>query len=196
MKIGMFGGSFNPPTKAHMYLAKETIKKYNLDKLVFVPVSNRYNKKDLADEKHRYNMLDLLCSKYEKIDVSDIEFSIKENLSAIDIFKILSEKYKKDELYFIIGMDNLEKIHTWKDWETLISSYKFIVLERGNVLVKDFVKNSLLLKNYKININSIKNQKKVDCSATYIRENIENWEKVKNYISKKIYKYIKENNIY
>lgn len=51
MKIGFFGGSFNPPTNAHIYLAKEAINQCNLDKVIFIPMNDYYKKKNLASRK-------------------------------------------------------------------------------------------------------------------------------------------------
>ena len=53
-KYGFFGGSFNPVTKAHVDLALEIVKMFNMDKVIFVPVGDNYNKKGLINEKHRY----------------------------------------------------------------------------------------------------------------------------------------------
>lgn len=63
MKIGFFGGCFNPPTNAHVNLAKEVLYKCKLDKVVFVPVGDFYSKKELAPERHRYNMLKIACKR-------------------------------------------------------------------------------------------------------------------------------------
>ena len=93
-RYGFFGGSFNPPTKAHEELAKEIMKEFNLDKLFFVPVGNTYQKNGLIDEKDRYRMLNILFEEEEKIEVSDLELQTKQILKAIDVFSLIEEKYK------------------------------------------------------------------------------------------------------
>jgi len=65
MKIGFFGGSFNPPTKAHIELAQKVIEKYVLDKVIFVPMGDFYVKEGLASSKDRLNMLKLACKPYD-----------------------------------------------------------------------------------------------------------------------------------
>ena len=67
MKIGFFGGSFNPPTIAHLNLAKQAVHEYHLDKFYYVPVNNYYNKKELIDIDTRCEMLELLCENEEKM---------------------------------------------------------------------------------------------------------------------------------
>ena len=83
-KYGFFGGSFNPPTIAHEIIAKEIAKEFNLDKVYFVPVGDFYNKKDLIDERKRFEMLNLITD--SNIDVLDIELKAKKSLQTIDAF--------------------------------------------------------------------------------------------------------------
>ena len=83
MKIGFFGGSFNPPTIAHLNLAKQAVKEYNLDKLYFVPVNNKKKKKDLIDIDLRIQMLESICLYEDKLLVSNIEKINDTKLEAI-----------------------------------------------------------------------------------------------------------------
>ena len=66
MKIGFFGGCFNPPTNAHINLAKRALKECNLDKVIFVPIGNFYKKNELISGEHRYNMLKIACRRTKK----------------------------------------------------------------------------------------------------------------------------------
>ena len=195
MKIGMFGGCFNPPTIAHFKLAKEAIKKFNLDKVFFVPVGNKYNKKDLIDEKHRYNMLKIMCEKDKNLDVSDIEMNREYKLYAIDVFTMLTNKYKNDELYFIMGADNVKELDTWKESNLLMQNFKFIILERGDESVEDIIIENKNLQKYRAKFNILKNQEIIDCSSTKVREKIEKHEIV-NLVKQEVYKYIINNNLY
>ena len=69
MKIGFFGGSFNPPSYVHIELAKALINEYNLDKVIFVPVGDYYEKASLISSNHRYNMLMLAIEDEEKLEI-------------------------------------------------------------------------------------------------------------------------------
>ena len=71
-RMGFFGGSFNPPTYAHINIAKASIEKLGLDKFFFVPVGNLYNKPDLIDEVYRYDMLKIACKNENNIFVEDM----------------------------------------------------------------------------------------------------------------------------
>lgn len=193
-KIGFFGGSFNPPTIAHIELANITIKEYKLDKLIFVPVGNQYKKIGLVDEKYRYEMLKIVCEELKHVEVSDIELKIKEELKAIDIFNILKEKYNHAELYYILGADNLEKMSSWKDAEELIKNFKFIILERGNLCLENILKKDKLLQKYAQNFKPIHNNMQI--SSTFIRQHIKEKEKIKPIITPKILDYIQKNKLY
>lgn len=75
MKIGIFGGSFNPPHKMHESIAKELLKKNIVDKIIFVPTSNYYKKEGLISDKNRVDMLLILKRKYKNIEVSKYELN-------------------------------------------------------------------------------------------------------------------------
>ena len=69
MKIGFFGGSFNPPSIAHLKLAKKAIKECKLDKVIFVPIGDFYDKEDLAPISDRIQMLKISCKNCNDIEV-------------------------------------------------------------------------------------------------------------------------------
>jgi len=175
MKLGMFGGSFNPPTNAHLKLALQTLKEFNLDKLIFVPVGDKYQKPGLISEEHRLNMLREMCKPYTELVVSDIELKLNKKLSTIDIFHILTKTYEKDELYFIMGADNIEKVTN-----EILNNFKIIILQRDN---KNIIEHK--------NIYIIKNQEIMDCSSTKVRENINS-----DILPKGVYEYIINNSLY
>ena len=136
-KYAFFGGSFNPPTIAHKTLAIKAAEKLNLDKVFFVPVGDGYKKDGLIDEKHRFKMLQLICNSNEKLDVCDIEINKNYNFKAIDVFKLIDDIYKEDEKYFIMGADNFVNILNWKNATELVSNYKFILLNRNEINLKE-----------------------------------------------------------
>lgn len=182
-KIGFFGGSFNPPTNAHLTLALKVIEKFNLDKVIFVPMNKHYPKEDLIEEEHRLNMLRIMCEENNKLEVWDIEFKINKKVYAVDIFEIISNLHKEDEVYYIMGSDNYKNLSKWKSNEKL-QNYKYIVLLRDEDTIKK-QDNIFLLEDSKISI-----------SSTIIRENIKNNIEITDFLPKKIEKYIYKNNLY
>ncbi len=194
-RIGFYGGSFNPPTKAHIELAKKVIKECNLDKVIFVPVGDLYQKEGMAKGIHRYNMLEIASIREDNLQVSDIEIRETKNYKTIEIFEILKNQYKKEEIYFIMGADNLEKLPFWYESNMLVSNYNYIILDRGLTKTKDIIENNELLKRNEKRFTIINNVEFYDCSSTRIREQIKKGENPDN-LDDGVYNYIRENNIY
>ncbi len=186
MKIGFFGGSFNPPTIAHYNLIKQAKEAYNFDIVYFVPVNDYYNKKNLISIDKRIEMLKILCQKEKNIQVLEIEKNIDKKLDAIDIFRIIEKEYKNNDVYFFMGEDNYKKMYTWKSYDEL-KKYKYIVFQRSDK------------SEYKINNKNIiymKNSENLKISSSIIREKINRNEDISILVSKEIENYIKENNLY
>ena len=171
-KYAFFGGSFNPPTIAHKTLAIKAAEKLNLDKVFFVPVGDGYKKDGLIDEKHRFKMLQLICNSNEKLDVCDIEINKNYNFKAIDVFKLIDDIYKEDEKYFIMGADNFVNILNWKNATELVSNYKFILLNRNEINLKETIKENETLNKNRLNFYYMDNMNDIKISSTCIRNAI------------------------
>ena len=190
MKIGIFGGSFNPSHNMHRDIALELINKNYLDKVIYTPVGNNYNKKDLIDFKHRYEMIKLMIEKYNNLLISDInnDDKYKYTYQILDYFKSI---YKDDQIYFICGSDNLNEFDTWMKYEYILNNYKLLVINRNNDNIENILNKYKKYENNIIIANIIPRM----LSSTVIRNNI-NSEEIKNYLDAKVYKYIKDNKIY
>lgn len=196
-RYGFFGGSFNPVTKAHINLANIVVEKFKLDKLIFVPMGNKYKKKDLIDEKYRYEMLKIATSNYKNLEVSDMELNLNHSLTILQAFKNIEEQYKEVIPYFIIGSDNLEKLVNSPDFEILAKNYQYIILQRG-IQVKDEIALNLILKRFKTHFNILKENPYEQISSTNLRKFIKNnkTKEIGDIISDDIYRYIKDNKLY
>lgn len=196
--IAVFGGSFNPPINSHIYLAKQIIEKCKVvEKLIFVPVSTKYQKEKLVDDMHRYNMLKLICENEDKLEVSDIELKQDKQLYTIETLDLLKEKYGNNyDIWFVMGTDNLKELETWKQPERLLKEYKIIVLERDNDKLEDIINNNKLLIENKESIIKINGIDIINLSSTMIREKIKNGENIEEYMPIPIKKYIDDNKLY
>ncbi len=196
--IAIFGGSFNPPLNSHLELAKKIVKNLNyIEKIIYVPVSTKYNRKsNLVEDTHRYNMLKIMCKDEEKLEVSDIELTYKRQLYTIETLDIFKNKYPDHDIYFIMGTDNLKDLHTWKEPERILRNYKIIVLERGEDKLEEIIENDELLKKNKTSIIIAKKIKPIKISSTMIREKIKNEEDVKDFFKEEVLEYIFKNGLY
>lgn len=194
-RYGFFGGSFNPVTNAHINLANLVVEKYSLDKLIFVPVGNKYQKQNLADEQHRFEMLKIATANYNKLEVSDIELNLPYALTTLQAFKRIEENYQNITPYFIIGSDNLIKLTTQPDFEFLAQNYNYIILQRG-ISTKEQISSNSMLKQNKANFNIVEENPYEQLSSTNVRNNLKDEAKLKDMISKEVYEYIQKMNLY
>ena len=176
MRIGVYVGSFNPVHDGHIHVAKYLINNNYVDKVLLLPTPGYWDKKDLASMKHRVNMLKF----YEEDNIV-----VDTNHNNYDYTYQVLESLKKDyndELYLIIGSDNLEKFHLWKNIEEILK-YNIIVLNRGDNIDKYI--NKL---NGKFTI--ISDFDYIDISSTEIRRGL------RKHLKKEVASYIDENHLY
>lgn len=188
MKIGIFGGSFNPVHNMHKNISLELIDNGYLDMVIYVPTGDKYNKKDLINFKDRLNMLKLMTEGNGKLDVSDIgnydEYQY--TYQVLDYFRSI---YSDDDIYFICGSDNLKYFDTWKKYQYVLEYYKLLVIKRNCDNIDD------ILNKYKDYINNIiiADIMESEVSSTYIRNNIE---VASECLDEKVYAYISRNKLY
>ena len=127
MKIGILGGTFDPPHKAHLQIAERAIKQFDLDKVLFIPSGNPWQKKYATSFIHRFEMTKILIEGSNKFEISDIEKS-EENPS-YTYETLLRLDHPKEDLYFILGSDTAMNIKTWKNHSKLSAvSYTHLTL--------------------------------------------------------------------
>lgn len=190
MKIGIFGGCFNPPHNMHKNISLQLINNHYLDKVIYVPTGTSYKKDGLITFNHRYNMLKLLTKNNNNLLVTDISNSndYQYTYQVLDYFK---EIYKDAEIYFICGSDNLKELDTWKNYKYILTNYKLLVIKRNNDNIDNILEK---YKKYSKNI-IISNIKEEYISSTYIRNNL-NKKEIKKLLDKDVYKYILTNKLY
>ena len=192
MKIGIFGGCFNPPHKMHIEIAQKLIKQGELDKVVFVPTGNSYNKKELIDIDYRIDMLNLIIAK-DIMEVSDISRNINYSYTfqVLDYFK---SQYKEAQIYFICGTDNLKQFINWKNYEYILSNYKLLVITRNGDNVDKIIQE---YEKYTDNICIAKIEENL-VSSTLIRKALKgnNNIYVNKHLDRQVIKYIQNRGLY
>lgn len=132
MKIGYIGGSFDPVHFGHLIAAQDAYEQYGLDRVVFVPASQAPLKpQDVqTGAEDRMAMLKAATGWDARFDVSDYELRKGGVSYTIDSVRHFRALHPDDELYWIIGGDQLPKMHLWKDITELADLIEFIFLER------------------------------------------------------------------
>ena len=145
MRIGVFGGTFNPIHYGHLRAAEEVKETLGLDKVLLVPSGNPPLKTgDLADAPKRYEMVKLATAGNRAFDVLDIE-SVKPAKSyTVETLEVLLNRYSDSELYFMLGMDAFLDIPNWWKPEKLVSMVNFAVISRPGRKFEDLLSSPYL----------------------------------------------------
>jgi nicotinate-nucleotide adenylyltransferase len=167
-KIGILGGSFDPPHSGHLEISKQSIKKLFLDQVYWcITRKNPLKKKTFFSLSERIKKSKVITGKIKKIKIKFFEDRIK-SANTIDLIKHLKNKNKNYIFFLIIGSDNLIKFHKWKKWKDLVKLIEIVVFSRKDYDKK--AKKSAIIKQVK-KITFIKH-KATNISSTQIRKNI------------------------
>ena len=142
-KIAILGGSFNPVTKAHLQIARYVYDHIDFNEVWLSPCYNHLQKTGLEDFGHRYKMCEIAIKPYgDFIKVSNWEMIEGLDGSAYSLMSRIKKDYDsgivcgqsgKVDFSYIIGMDQANNFHTWKNWNELQRMVNFIVIPRMGV---------------------------------------------------------------
>jgi nicotinate-nucleotide adenylyltransferase len=128
MKIGILGGSFDPPHFGHLLVARQTLEIMNLDEVWLMPYFAHNWDSTVSPATDRLAMANLIVE--PKIKVSDEEINFNQKSYTIDTIRRLKNKYSHD-FYWIVGTDILAEFNRWKDPDDLQKEVKFLVFQRN-----------------------------------------------------------------
>jgi len=131
LKLAIFGGTFDPIHSAHLSVAREAARRFELDRVLFVPAAHPPHKPDAGTPyKHRLRMVELACEGEPLFAASDIESGAGKSYSIDTIERLQSRLAVGDALFFIIGTDAFAEILTWHRAADVLRSVEFIVVSR------------------------------------------------------------------
>ncbi len=167
-KIGILGGTFDPPHKGHLEISKFSLKKLKLNFLIWaITKKNPFKKKPTISLKKRVLLSKRMAKITKKIKIKSYDDKISSS-ETINLIKYLKKKDKKAKYFFLIGSDNLVNLHRWKSWKQLSGLCQITVFPRKGYVKKSLnskalktlgKSNFLLLKSKTINISSSKIRK-------------------------------------
>ena len=184
-RVVLYFGSFNPVHRGHIALAEYVIADGFADSVVMIvsPQNPHKEQSDLAAEFSRYEMCQAACaaSLYpEKIQVSAVEFTLPRPSYTIDTLKM--------EFSILMGADNIESFHRWKNHEQIIYNYPILVYPRSGY--------SLSRSQYADRVVFLENAPLFDYSATDVRTAIAQGSEISEMVIPEVESYIKQNKIY
>jgi nicotinate-nucleotide adenylyltransferase len=133
MKVGLFGGAFNPIHRCHLVVAESARERLGLTTVLFIPTGDPPHKpsSEFIASAHRLAMLKLAIAPYPYFQASEIEMLRPNKSYSIDTIRELRRRYPLDtELVFIIGLDAFRELPSWKEPDALLSSCDFAVVAR------------------------------------------------------------------
>ena len=195
MRIGIYGGAFNPVHKGHIKLAEEVKTKAHLDKIIIMPsgVSPHKSSGELLDSEHRSEMCRLAFEGEDYI-ISDLEIKREGKSYTVDTVAELKKLYPDDELYLIMGSDMLLSFHRWYRYEDILSAVTICATTRQGDISLDELKtySREVLKKDTLIIDF----EPFECSSTKVREALLSADDATSMLSEKVHGYIKEKGLY
>jgi nicotinate-nucleotide adenylyltransferase len=197
MKIGVFGGTFDPPHIGHQILAAEALGQLKLDYILWVLTPSPPHKRTeiISPLAHRLRMVELAIEGNPKFIISRVDIDRPPPHYAADTMALLREQATGDKLYYLMGLDSLKDLLTWHrpaDFVELCDGIA-VMLRHGESLetiIKDKQISGLKDKQYLLNTPII------EISGTNIRVRVKNGEHYRYLVPDMVYKYILENKIY
>ena len=168
LKIGILGGTFDPPHKGHLKISKDSIKKFKLNYVIWaITKKNPFKKKSSLNLKSRINFAKKITKKEKLIKIKFYEKKIKSN-KTVDLINYFKKKSKNLDIYFIMGADNLINFHRWHKWKLISQKCNIIVFDRLGYK-KNSLKSIAFKRLNQKNLEFIK-FKKVNISSSQLRK--------------------------
>ena len=188
-RIGFFGGSFDPIHYGHLLIIEKSIQNFELDLLLLCPAYQAplREQKPIFNPIQRLEMARLVAHSNEKLEVLDFEINQPKTSFTYETIQEVKKGYPNSKIFLAIGLDQFEKLSTWRWIKELSKEVHFIVFARGQITspapsISDiqytFIQNPL-----------------IDISSTQIRKCIQKGESVAEWIPDVILSYLEKNNL-
>jgi nicotinate-nucleotide adenylyltransferase len=183
MRIGLYSGSFNPVHHGHVMLANYLVEFSDLDELWFVvsPQNPLKKREDLMKDEDRLKMVELALEGDSRLKVSDIEMSLPLPSYTINTLKALSAKYPNDQFVFICGMDSLQGLPRWREYQAILDHYELLVFPRKGYDGGELVHHPHV---------KVLETPVIEVSSTFIRNSMKAGKDVRHFMPEKAYQYL------
>lgn len=197
-KVGIMGGTFNPIHIGHLIIAEQAKEQYDLDKVLFMPVSKPPHKigEDIEEDINRVAMVRMAIQDNPYFELSLFEVNRQGLSYTAETLRQLTKLYPNTEFYFIMGGDSLVAIETWKEPKTVLELGNILACTRDDVDDKRLTEEIRYLKDkYHVDIRKLIIPQ-IDISSTMIRERIGNDLSIRYMVPDSVYAYIKDHGLY
>ncbi|MDL2322624.1 nicotinate-nucleotide adenylyltransferase [Bacteroidales bacterium OttesenSCG-928-A17] len=180
MKIGIFPGSFNPVHIGHLALANYIAEYNDFDEIWFLitPKNPLKNKNYMMEPEFRLALLEKAIKDYPKFKICTIEWDMPQPTYTINTLQKLRMMYPQNKFELIIGSDNWQTIHRWKDYQMILKNFTTLVYPRMGT-GKFFINHP--------NVSIVKGAPKLEISSSFIRKGISRGKDLRFYMPAGIY---------
>ncbi len=197
MKIGVFGGTFDPIHQGHMIIAEQVMDELNLSRVVFVPGGIPPHKEASsvrASAEDRFEMVEVAVAGNERFSVDRVEVDAGRPMHTVETVGILKEREASNDWYFITGADEVSNLLTWKDPDRLLEEVVMVAATRPGYDLSKLSHLEAGLRNFD-RIFPVECTR-VDISATGIRRRILQGKSVRYLVPEGVYEIIKDRGLY
>jgi nicotinate-nucleotide adenylyltransferase len=189
MRVGIFGGTFNPIHLGHLIVAEEMREKLKLDKILFLLAFNPPHKRKFAPYSDRKEMVKMAIAGNPHFELSEIEKERGGKSWTVETLKDLRKLYPEEELFLIIGSDQFQELAKWRNPEELFNRAKVCVMRRAGMPIRKEIKR-------KFPKARILDVSQIEISGKKIREKIRKGSSVRYLLPDKVYEYILKKGLY
>lgn len=188
-KVGIYSGSFNPIHHGHVMLANYLVEFSDLDELWFVvsPQNPLKEKAELLDDAKRLKMVQLAVGDDPRFHVSDIEMHLSRPSYTINTLSALSKQHPDCQFVFICGMDSLQNLNRWYQYQSILDNYELLVFPREGYDGGELIDHPSV---------TVLKTPILEISSTFIRQCVKEGRDVRHFMPEKAFQYLQENGFY
>ena len=197
MKVGIFGGTFDPVHQGHMVIAEQVMGELALSRVLFVPGGIPPHKEASsvrASAEDRFDMVEAAVAKNERFAVDRVEVDTGRPMHSVETVQILKQRAPADEWYFISGADEVSNLLAWKDPDRLLEEVVMVAATRPGFDLSRLGHLEAGLRNFD-RIFPVECTR-VDISATSIRRRMLQGKSVRYLVPEEVYRIIRDRRLY
>lgn len=197
MRIGLYGGTFDPIHLGHLIVMENVINYMNLDRIIILPSSNPPHKKDkkITNVNTRVEMVSEAIKDNDKIILSTFESTDQVVRYTHDTIKYFTDSLKGHEIFYIMGEDSFMTIDTWKSYKYILDSNIIVFSREGIDSESQFVEKVKKVRKDNPNIFLV-NSLSINISSTLIRSLVKDEKSIKYLVKDEVAYIIKQRNLY
>jgi nicotinate-nucleotide adenylyltransferase len=200
MNIGVLGGTFDPIHIGHLKVAEETVARLDLPRILFMPAGQPWlklnNANAISPVQHRLEMVRLGISGKPRFKLSTMEIERTGPTYTVDtIAQLQSQLGEGDEIFFILGWDNLMQLPRWHQPERLIEMCRLVAVPRVDFTLPDLPSLEKELPGITERV-ILFDKPRIDINASQIRQRVAAGQSISELVPEPVERYIKEHGLY